>query len=155
MGVRKSDSSDLWTFDTNVTQRRIRKSTPVLEQTYEIVKTCRGGATYLHKAFELLSKTGKVYDNIIVISDYQCYKDCGWGRNSRNPEQGWRDYKNDVAPEAKLFSIDVVGYNKGAPFSKGKDDTFFFSGWSEKILEMIGSSSVGLTQEIEEWNPFD
>lgn len=146
MGVAKSDSSELWTFDTDVNERIVRKTIPILDQTSDIRKHCHGGATYLHKALSKLVKSGKKFDNIIVLSDYQCYGD-------RSCDTIWRQYLA-INPTAKLYMVDLRGYNKGTPFKKDKDNVFVFSGWSEKILEMIGADASGLTQEIESWNPF-
>jgi 60 kDa SS-A/Ro ribonucleoprotein len=151
-GCVNSDESDLWTFDTNPTTRDVNQYDTILSQMTKLKKQCRGGATYLGKAISMLKKSGVAYDNVVVISDYQCYEDNMWGGDI-NAGTAWKQYKT-VAPEAKLYTIDTVGYNKGTPFQKKSGDVFLFAGWSEKILEMIGSgSSSGLVDEIEEWNP--
>ncbi len=152
IGVNKSDSSEMWTFDTSPKKRVVRKTTPILEQTLDIRKTCNGGATHLAKALKLLNTEGTKFDNVIIVSDYQCYADSYY---ADNPSTEWRKYLKNVNPNANLYMIDVRGYNKGTPVTKSADNVFLFSGWSEKILEMIGANASGLTQEIENWNPFE
>jgi len=156
MGVNKSDSSELWTFDTETVVRKVRKTLPILDQVSDIRKHCHGGATYLNKALKLLNSSGKKFDNVIILSDYQVYSNnLSWGGSSAT-ENGnlWKKYLQNN-PEAKMYSIDLRGYAKGTPLKKDANNVFLFSGWSEKILEMIGADSSGLVQEIENWNPFE
>lgn len=155
IGVNKSDSSELWTFDTVTNVRKVRKTLPILDQVSNIRQHCHGGATYLNTALELLNTTGKKFDNIIVVSDYQVYTDRGWGSSHPSTHQAlWKKYLS-TNPDAKMYSIDLRGYDKGTPVKKDANNVFLFSGWSEKILEMIGADSSGLVQEIESWNPFE
>lgn len=157
IGVKRSDASRLWTFDTSVKARNPNRTMPILDMTKALRSGCHGGGTYFHLAMEKLIADGKKYDNIVVVSDFQCYERTdGWAmpRNTVTPQTLWKKYLGSF-PDAKLHIIDSVGYNRGTPFKKDVDNVHIYSGWSEKILEMIGnSSSVGLVHEIEEWDPF-
>lgn len=155
IGVKRSDASRLWTFDTTTKARNPNRTMPILDMTKALRAECRGGGTYFHLAMEKLIADGKKYDNIVVVSDFQCYeKSDPWARASTTLQTLWKKYLG-MHPDAKLHIIDSVGYNRGTPFKKDADNVHIYSGWSEKILEMIGnSSSVGLVHEIEEWDPF-
>jgi len=72
-------------------------------------------------------------DKIMIFTDCQMW-DSGWGEKHIQDE--WKEYKKDIAPEAKLYLFDLSGYGD-VPLNVQNGDVFLISGWSDKVFEML------------------
>ena len=98
-----------------------------------------------------------VVDKVVVFTDCQIYSSSeyglffGAGRN-QSFENLWKQYRKEVAPEAKLYIFDLAGYGN-TPVSVNSDGVYLISGWSERSFDMIeayenGSSAIKSIEEI-------
>lgn len=152
-GVRRSDSSELWTFDSDFTKRRVRRSTSVLDQMTNLRKELHGGATILAKPLGELVRTKQKFDNVVVLTDMQVYgTDAGYYADGSGAEANWAKYSK-LFPDSKLYLINLSSYNKGTAIKRSGNVTWV-SGWTEKVLGLIGGTGHGMVEEIEQWDPF-
>jgi 60 kDa SS-A/Ro ribonucleoprotein len=103
----------------------------------QLAKTC-GGATEtgIFTAFERLIEQREIVDRIVIFSDLQIGKGCGWytgdGRRGGDFNKLYEAYRK-INPDVKVFSVDLRGYGTTV-FRVGE---YKLAGWSEKIFEIM------------------
>ena len=93
------------------------------------------GGTSTNLPMEKLHRDKDKVDNIILITDSQ--------QNAGAAFINVFDrYKRDIAPNVKLFIINVASYSGGLT-PKGDKNVYYITGWSDKVLQFISLASVG------------
>ncbi|MEL6556749.1 MAG: TROVE domain-containing protein [Bacteroidota bacterium] len=109
-----------------------------------------GYSTNGYRVIESLIKSLRVMDKVMMFTDLQLW-DSRYGGN--NLKGSWINYKKTVAPNAKLYLFDLVGYGQ-TPLSVQRDDVHLIAGWSDKIFDILeaienGSDAVKEIMKIE------
>jgi len=108
-----------------------------------------GYSTNGYLVIEYLINTRKVMDKVMFFTDMQMW-------NSRygddHLQEAWRQYKRQIAPNAKLYLFDLAGYGQ-APVRLEEDDVYLIAGWSDKVFAMLeavekGKSAVEAIQQV-------
>jgi 60 kDa SS-A/Ro ribonucleoprotein len=112
---------------------------PVLMSTDEFRKH-EGEAGYAINAwliFQDLLRKRQVVDRVMIFTDYRL-----WDNRSFNQTAGtdlrkwWRLYREQLAPEAKLYLFDLAGYGARSLEYLG-DGVCQIAGWNGKIFEVL------------------
>lgn len=92
-----------------------------------------GGDTLLGEALIKLSREKKKYDNIIVISDMQCYEHSGW-RSSMSSNEALKCYRRETGVKPTIFSLDLRG---SGTMQFPENNVVFMAGFSDKIFSSM------------------
>lgn len=109
-----------------------------------------GYSTNAHKVITDLRTRKIKADKVMFFCDLQLW-DSSNGGNSLEME--WNLYKKQVAPNAKLYLFDLVGYGH-APLQLARKDVFLIAGWSNKIFDVMNAVEKG-SNALEEINQID
>lgn len=108
-----------------------------------------GYATNGYLVIEDLIKRKHVADKVMMFTDCQM-----WDTSGTNGifQSTWLRYKAQVAPNAKLYLFDLVGYGN-TPIRLKSNDVFLIAGWSEKVFEVLeaiekGENALTMIQSI-------
>ena len=90
----------------------------------------------------------KVMDKIMIFTDMQLWNSNYNGASIANE---WLKYKK-IAPGAKLYLFDLVGYGQ-APLDIKKNDVYLIAGWSDKVFEVFeaienGENTLSKVKEV-------
>ncbi|MFB6454753.1 TROVE domain-containing protein [Chitinophaga sp. Hz27] len=96
-----------------------------------------GYATYGYKVIEDLTNRKYVADKVMMFTDCQLWDD----KNDQSLEAAWSSYKK-IAPHAKLYLFDLVGYGK-VPVDVRENDVNLIAGWSDKVFEVLEALENG------------
>lgn len=120
--------------------------------------SCGGGTEHgIYTFFESLIREKKAVDNIIVFSDQVIGSGNGWYGSGRVSSYGtsggqfqtlFADFRK-MFPHTKVVSVDIRQTSGTTVFNKNLNVTQI-AGWSEKIFDVIGSSTAGYKAIIEE-----
>ena len=108
-----------------------------------------GYSTNGHLVVQDLIKRRVVVDKIMIFTDCQL-----WNSNGGNQiSVAWNKYKA-IAPNAKLYLFDLVGYGQTPINMVEGRDVFLIAGWSDKIFDILaaiedGSNAVEVINQIE------
>ncbi len=108
-----------------------------------------GYSTNGHLVVQDLINRRQVVDKIMVFTDCQL-----WNSNGGNQiSVAWNKYKA-IAPNAKLYLFDLVGYGQTPINMVEGRDVFLIAGWSDKIFDILvaiedGSNAVEVINQIE------
>ncbi len=78
-------------------------------------------------------------DRILIFTDCRL-----WGNRGFNHPRGadlveaWRQYRRELAPQAKLYLFDLAGYG-ARPLGTPGDNVFLIAGWKEPILDVLAA----------------
>ena len=115
----------------------------VLQNTVDMTKLEGevGYSTNGYKVIEWLIKKGIEMDKVMLFTDCQL-----WDSNSRYGDHSlpeyWKQYKEMVAPNARLYIFDLAGYGQ-SPISMKRDDVFCIAGWSDKVFDILAALERG------------
>lgn len=115
----------------------------VLQNTVDMTKLEGevGYGTNGYKVIEWLIKKGIEMDKVMLFTDCQL-----WDSNSRYGDHSlpeyWKQYKEMVAPNARLYIFDLAGYGQ-SPISMERDDVFCIAGWSDKVFDILAALERG------------
>jgi 60 kDa SS-A/Ro ribonucleoprotein len=85
---------------------------------------------------DLLRKR-QVVDNVLIFTDCQL-----WDNRTFNQPAGtdlshwWRQYRTEVAPQAKLYLFDLAGYGMKA-LETPEDGVYLLAGWQERMPDVL------------------
>ena len=144
----KKGSADLYCFaDKCVEVKGISRKSTVMDITQKLLNTYVGGCTYLSNAVSVIKKSGAKYDNLIILSDGDCYS----ASNNSFRFYGWGGYDTDKDVTSlmtsgvvkKVFINNLLGNN----FAIVNTDDFrknLITGFSERVIDVINVySSLG------------
>ncbi|MEM9824760.1 MAG: TROVE domain-containing protein, partial [Bacteroidota bacterium] len=113
----------------------------ILANTMELnrIEGSVGYATNGHLVIKELYEKHQVMDKVMIFSDLQLW-DSGNGGNSL--QQEWKRYKREVAPGARLYLFDLLGYGQ-SPLNLETNDVYLIAGWSDKIFDVLEAVENG------------
>ncbi len=97
-----------------------------------------GYSTNGYKVLNDLINRKVVMDKVMFFTDCQM-----WDSTNQNNEfyVSWENYKK-IAPNAKLYIFDLVGYGK-MPINFQKNDVVLIAGWSDRVFEILEAVENG------------
>lgn len=98
-----------------------------------------GYSTNGYKVIESMLIKRKKVDKFMIFTDCQMWNSQNDGKHF---ETLWKQYKAEIAPDAKLYLFDLLGYGQ-APLDIRKNDVYLIAGWSEKIFEVLEAVEKG------------
>lgn len=115
----------------------------VLQNTVDMTKLEGevGYGTNGFKVIEWLIKEGIEMDKVMLFTDCQLWDSNSWCGDRSLPEY-WKQYKEMVAPNARLYIFDLAGYGQ-SPISMKRDDVFCIAGWSDKVFDILAALERG------------
>jgi len=90
-----------------------------------------------------LLRKNQVVDRVLIFTDYRL-----WDNRHFNQPAGsdlkhlWQQYKELVAPAARLYLFDLAGYGS-RPLECLEDDVFLFAGWKERMIDILDAIETG------------
>ena len=115
----------------------------VLQNTVNMTKL-EGEVGYGTNGYEVirwLIDQKREMDKVMLFTDCQL-----WDSNSRYGDHSlpeyWKQYKEMVAPNARLYIFDLAGYGQ-SPISMERDDVFCIAGWSDKVFDILAALERG------------
>jgi len=122
---------------------------PILSGTDEL-RLREGEAGYAinaHLVLQDLLRKRQVVDKVLIFTDTRL-----WDNRTFNQAAGtnlgdwWREYRRQVAPQAKLYCFDLAGYGS-KPLEMLHDDVCLIAGWQEglfNVLEVVDNGKAVL-----------
>ncbi|WP_254411444.1 TROVE domain-containing protein [Dyadobacter diqingensis] len=98
-----------------------------------------GYATNGHLVIKDLLAKKIVMDKVMLFTDCQLWN-TAYGTETIHSL--WIKYKNDVAPEARLYLFDLQGYGQ-SPLQLIQNDVYLLAGWSDKIFAVLDALENG------------
>ncbi len=98
-----------------------------------------GYATNGYTVIDALISNRRVMDKVFFFTDLQLW-DSRYGGNSL--QRSWDNYKQRIAPNAKLYLFDLMGYGQ-VPLRSERDDVHLIAGWSDKIFDILEAMEQG------------
>ncbi|MCS6822329.1 MAG: TROVE domain-containing protein [Microscillaceae bacterium] len=97
-----------------------------------------GYSTNGYKVLEYLIENKLAVDKVMFFTDCQMWNN----KNTDTTFAGtWQKYKK-IAPRAKLYLFDLVGYGN-TPLQIERQDVYLIAGWSDKIFEVLENLEKG------------
>ena len=96
-----------------------------------------------HLILQDLLRRRQAVDRVLVFTDCRL-----WDNRRFNQSAGtdlgdwWRQYRREVAPQAKLYLFDLAGYG-AKPLECMENDVFLVAGWKEGILDVLAALENG------------
>lgn len=108
-----------------------------------------GYSTNGYKVIEYLRRRKIAMDKVMLFTDCQMWDSTD---DNKTLQDEWTKYKA-MAPQAKLYLFDLVGYGQ-SPLKMLDNDVALIAGWSDKVFDMLealenGSSIVEEIRKIE------
>jgi len=112
---------------------------PVLLATDRFQEGETGYGINAHLIMQDLLRRRQAVDRVLVFTDTRL-----WGSRGFNQPSGaaliesWRQYRGELAPDAKLYLFDLAGYG-ARPLEIAGDEVFLIAGWKEPILDVLAA----------------
>ena len=97
-----------------------------------------GFSTNGYKVIDWLIDQKVVMDKVMMFTDMQMWDSTG---SHKTFEDSWRKYKK-MAPEAKLYLFDLVGYGQ-LPMRLAEPDVYLIAGWSDRVFDVLSAIDKG------------
>lgn len=113
----------------------------ILANTWKLTKMegSVGYSTNGHLVIDDLIRKRTVMDKVMFFTDLQLWDSKNGGASLK---ASWEKYKRTVAPKAKLYLFDLMGYGK-TPISTDRNDVYFIAGWSNKVFDILAAMEGG------------
>lgn len=98
-----------------------------------------GYSTNAHKVIDDMIRNRTQLDKVMFFTDLQLWDSKNGGSSL---DKSWQIYKRDIAPQAKLYLFDLVGYGH-APLNTKDNDIYLIAGWSNKIFDVLNAIENG------------
>ena len=118
----------------NMPNDNILMATHQLEQLGNTV----GFSTNGYKVIDWLIDHKMVMDKVMMFTDMQMWDSTECDKTF---EDSWRRYKQ-MAPEAKLYLFDLVGYGQ-LPLRLTSPDIYLIAGWSDRVFDVLSAIEKG------------
>lgn len=99
-----------------------------------------GYSTNGYKVIEYLNQNRKVVDKVFFFTDLQLWNS-SYSRD-KHIQKEWLKYKKNIAPNAKLYLFDLVGYGQ-SPLTLLDNDVHLIAGWSDKVFDVMHAIENG------------
>ena len=118
-------------------------SVSILQSTVDMLSRAGevGYSTNGYKVIDWLIQEHREMDKVMLFTDCQLWNSEGWCGDAHLAEY-WDRYKHEVAPHARLYIFDLVGYGQ-SPVSMVRDDVFCIAGWSDKVFDILAAVERG------------
>ena len=93
-----------------------------------------GYSTNGEKPLEWLIEKRAVMDKVMIFTDCQFWNN-DYDNYAQKFSKTWKKYKQ-IAPDAKLYLFDLVGYGQ-TPLSIQQNDVYCIAGWSDRIFDIL------------------
>lgn len=146
IGVKKSNAK-VYAFADRCSEVKVSKHSTVVDIAEKILNTNVGGCTYFDRALTEVAKSGENFDNMIVLSDNDCYTydqknglvfgDRGWGRTESC------DDKINKLIAKKVFKRIFVNNLKSKDFAIINTDDYrknLVTGFTERYIDEVNFS---------------
>lgn len=98
-----------------------------------------GYSTNAHVVIDQLIKDRRVVDKVMFFTDLQLWDSRNAGSSL---QKSWDRYKKEIAPNAKLYLFDLLGYGQ-APLRSTRKGVYMIAGWSDKIFDVLSAIETG------------
>lgn len=98
-----------------------------------------GYSTNGHLVLEALIAQKRVMDKVMFFTDLQLW-DSRHGGGSL--QESWKRYQKQVAPGAKLYLFDLMGYGT-TPLRVEQNKVYLIAGWSDKLFDVLKAIEEG------------
>jgi hypothetical protein len=97
-----------------------------------------GGGTSVEAPLRKMIQDKVYVDKILIFTDMQFWNTNG---TCKAPlfEKNLALYKKEVNPSVKVIFWNLAGYSGGAPYSRFANDVSEISGYSDRILSVLGN----------------
>jgi hypothetical protein len=101
-----------------------------------------GYAINAHLVLQDLLRKAQVVDKVLIFTDTRL-----WDNRTFNQAAGtnlgdwWKEYRRQVAPQAKLYCFDLAGYG-WKPLEMLDDDVCLVAGWHERTLDVLEALEI-------------
>lgn len=99
-----------------------------------------GYSTNGEKPLEWLIEKRAVMDKVMIFTDCQFWNNA-YDNYAQKFSKTWKRYKQ-IAPDAKLYLFDLVGYGQ-TPLSIQQNDVYCIAGWSDRIFDILDAIDHG------------
>jgi hypothetical protein len=130
--------------------------TPVLQRQRAVmgINGEVGNSTNGWKVLDYLRQERIAVDRVVLFTDMQIWDSTArLVDGDRTVRDAFDAYREEVAPKASLYMVDLASYGDLAT-PEGYEDVYNISGWSEQVLEFIGYAEEP-SQVIEEIDDFE
>ncbi|HEY4290099.1 MAG TPA: hypothetical protein VGN00_23525 [Puia sp.] len=114
---------------------------PILSGTDEL-RLREGEAGYAinaHLILQDLLRKRQVVDKVLIFTDTRLWDNRTFNQTAgTNLGDWWRQYRRQVAPQAKLYCFDLAGYG-AKPLEIMDDDVYLVAGWQEGVLNILNA----------------
>jgi hypothetical protein len=104
-----------------------------------------GYAINAHLVLQDLLRKRQAVHQVLIFTDNKL-----WAHRSYNQPAGsdlgewWRLYRQQVAPNAKLFLFNLAGYDC-KPLEQLEDEVYLVAGWHERVIDVLEALTSGKT----------
>ncbi|MEO1052394.1 MAG: TROVE domain-containing protein [Bacteroidota bacterium] len=98
-----------------------------------------GYSTNGYTVIDRMIEERRVMDKVMFFTDLQLW-DSRYGGNTL--QKSWNRYRREVAPNAKLYLFDLMGYGN-TPLRVERGDVNLIAGWSDKIFDVLTAIEEG------------
>ncbi len=99
-----------------------------------------GEAGYAINAWTVLqdlTRRQQVVDRVLIFTDYRLWDNRGFNQPAGiDLGRCWRQYRNQLAPQAKLYLFDLAGYGPRS-LECLQDGVFLITGWKERMIDIL------------------
>lgn len=142
----KKGIADVYLFANDCKKVEVSKKSTTMDIMSTMRTTYVGGCTYLNKALDTIYSTGAKYDNLIILSDNDCYMTYGNTFKFRDMGGNSDSVINSLIKKGvfkKVFIDNLLGNN----FAIVNTDDYrknLITGFSERIVDVINTyGSIG------------
>jgi len=129
--------------------------TPVLQRQDAVlgIDDDVGNSTNGWKVLANLREEAIAVERVVLFTDMQIWDSTYFG-SDRTVREEFEAYRDEVAPDASLYMIDLASYGDLVT-PEGYEDVYNVSGWSENVLEFIehAEDTAQVIDEIEAFEP--
>jgi 60 kDa SS-A/Ro ribonucleoprotein len=112
---------------------------PILSATDEL-RLREGEAGYAinaHLVLQDLLRKRQVVDKVLIFTDTRLWDNRTFNQTAgTNLGDWWREYRRQVAPQAKLYCFDLAGYGS-KPLEILDDGVYLVAGWQDATLDVL------------------
>lgn len=132
--VLSRTGADVGAFASEFERVRFHGGTPTLERVEKLLASDVGGATNGWKVLSTLRDEGAAYDRVVFLTDMQLWDSTAG--HERSVRGLFDAYREDVAPEARLYEVDLSSYGH-LTTPEGYDGVYHVSGWTDRIVDFV------------------
>lgn len=120
---------------------------PILSATDQL-RLREGEAGYAINAFLILQdllRKKQVVDQVLIFTDTRLWDNRTFNQAAgTNLRDWWREYRRQVAPEAKLYCFDLAGYGS-KPLEMPEEGVYLIASWQEQVFDVLAEIEKGIS----------